>query len=55
MNKTIQDLKTEIETIQKSQRKITRVRKPRKEIRRYKCKHYQQNIRDKGENLRGGR
>jgi hypothetical protein len=28
------------------------VRKPRKEIRSHRCKHYQQNTRDRRENLR---
>jgi hypothetical protein len=55
MNKTIQDLKMERETIKK--KKTTKadnpvVRKPRKEIRSHRCKHHQQNTRDRRENLR---
>jgi hypothetical protein len=51
--KTIQDLKIEEETIKKSQRETTYVdRKPRKEIRNHRCKHHQQNTKDRRENLR---
>ena len=53
LNKNIQDLKQEIETI----KKITKGdnpgdRNPRKEIRSHRCKHHQQNTRDRRENLR---
>jgi hypothetical protein len=48
MNKTIQDIKMEIETI----KKITmgdnlEDRKPRKDTRSHTCKHHQQNTRDR--------
>ena len=58
MNKTIQDLKMEIEIIKKSQREKQKNprfpgdRKPRKEIRSHRYKHHQQNIRDRRKNLR---
>jgi hypothetical protein len=54
MKKTIQKLKMELETIKKSIRKGDNpgVRKPRKEIRSHRCKHHQQNTRDRRENLR---
>jgi hypothetical protein len=53
LNKTIQDLKMEKETI----KKITKGdnsgnRKPKKEIRSHRCKHNQQNTRDRREHLR---
>lgn len=56
LNKPIQDLKMEIETITE----ITKGekpgdRKPRKEIRSYRCKHYQQNTRDRRKTLKGSR
>jgi hypothetical protein len=40
MYKTNQDLKMEIETIKKPQRENPGVRKPRKEVRSHRCKHY---------------
>jgi hypothetical protein len=47
LNKTIQDLKMEVETIKKSQRKTTlEIETLRKEIRNHRCKHQQQNTRD---------
>ena len=51
-NKTIQDLKMEIETIKKSQRATdnTGDRNPRKEIRSHKHKHHQQNTRNRRDN-----
>jgi hypothetical protein len=52
LNKTIQDLKMEIETIKKSQRDNPGDRKPRKEISSYRCKHHQQYTRGRRENLR---
>jgi hypothetical protein len=54
LNKTIQDLKMEIETIKKSQRATdnTGDRNPRKEIRSHRCKLHQQNTRDRRENLK---
>jgi hypothetical protein len=54
MNKTIQDLKMEIETIKKIQREIDSPgdRKHRKDIRTPRCKHHQQNTRDRRANLR---
>jgi FtsZ-binding cell division protein ZapB len=57
LKKTIQDLKMEIESIKKSQRKTTleikKKKKTRKEIRSHKRKHHQQNnTRDRRENLR---
>jgi hypothetical protein len=52
-NKTIQDLKMEIESTKKSQRETTLdIEKPRKEIRNHGCKNDKQNTRDKRENLR---
>jgi hypothetical protein len=57
LNKIIQDIKMEIESIQKLQREtdINRNRKPRKDIRSHRCKHHQQNIRQRRENLRSRR
>ena len=52
LNKTIQDLKMEVETIKKTQRETTGDRNPRKEIRNHRCEHQQQNTRDGRENLR---
>jgi hypothetical protein len=53
LNKTIQDLKMEVETIKKSQRERTlEIKNPRKEIASPRCKHHQQNTRDGIENLR---
>ena len=56
LNKTLQDLKIEVETIKK-EKKIPKGdnsvdRKPRKEIRNLRCKHQQQNTREGRENLR---
>jgi hypothetical protein len=52
----IEDLKMEIETIKESQREITlELEKPRKEIRSHRCKHHQQNTRDRRENIRYSR
>ena len=50
LNKTLQDLKIEVETIKK-EKKIPKGdnsvdRKPRKEIRNLRCKHQQQNTRE---------
>jgi hypothetical protein len=54
LNKTVQDLKMEVETIKK---KITKGgnsgdRKPRKKIRSHRCKHHRQNTRN-GERISG--
>jgi hypothetical protein len=49
LNKNIQDLKMEIEKVNKSH---PGDRKPRKEIRSHRCKHHQQNTSDRRENLR---
>jgi hypothetical protein len=55
LNKTTQDLKIKIEPI--IYKEITKGdnpgnRKPRKEIRSHRCKHHQQNIRDRREKLK---
>jgi hypothetical protein len=48
MNKTFQDLKMEIEAIKKLQRETTmELEKLGKEIRSHRCKHHQQNTRDR--------
>jgi hypothetical protein len=48
LNKTIQNLKMEIETIKKIiKQDNTGDRKPRKETRSHRCKHHQQNTRDR--------
>jgi archaellum component FlaC len=48
MNKTIQDLKKEIETIKRSQRETTlELENLGETIRSHRCKHHQQNTRDK--------
>jgi len=48
LNKTIQDLKTEIETIKKiTKGDNPRDRKPSKEIRSHRHKHHQLNTRDR--------
>jgi hypothetical protein len=52
LNKSIQDLKMEVETIKKSQRDNSGDRKPRIEIKRHRCKHHQQNTGNRRENLR---
>jgi hypothetical protein len=50
LNKTIQNLKLEIETIKKiTMRDNPGVRKPRKKIRRHSCKYQQQNTRERKE------
>ena len=42
----------EIEALKKSQRVTSlEMEKPRKEIRSYRCKHHQHNIRDRRENF----
>ena len=47
LNKTIQDLKREVDTIKKNpKRGNTGDRNPRKEIWIHRCKHQQQNTRD---------
>jgi predicted SprT family Zn-dependent metalloprotease len=51
MNKIVQDLKMEIETLKKKQKDSPRDRKPRKENRSHRCKCHQQNSRDRRENL----
>jgi hypothetical protein len=51
MNKTIQDLKMEIETVSPNGDKFGD-RNPRKEIRNHRCEHQQQNTRDGREILR---
>ena len=53
MEGTIQDLKTEIKTIKKTQREgILETENGEKMIRNHKCKHKQQNTRDGRENLK---
>jgi hypothetical protein len=53
LNKTIQDLKMEVETIKKSQRETTlEIEILGKKIRNHRCEHQQQNTRDGKENLR---
>jgi hypothetical protein len=53
LNQTIQDLKREVDTIKKTQSEATLgIKKPRKEIWNYRCKHQQQNTRDGRESLR---
>ena len=47
LNKTMQDLKMKVETI-----KNTKGRQPRKEIRKHRCKHQEQNTRGGRGNLR---
>jgi FtsZ-binding cell division protein ZapB len=51
LNKTIQELKMEVETIKKTQRGTTLEIGILKEIRKYRCKHQQQNTRNGRENL----
>ena len=50
LNKMVQELKTEIRENTKGGN--TEDRQLRKDIRSYRCKYYQQNKRDKRENLR---
>ena len=52
LNKLIQDLKVEVETIEKIQTGKHGSGKPRKEVRNYRCKYLQQNTRDRRESLR---
>ena len=54
LNKAIQDLKVEVETIKKNGGKPGNG-KSRKEIGNYRCMYHQQNKRDRRENLRGRR
>jgi hypothetical protein len=53
MDKNIQDLKMEIETIRKSQKETMfgkkKIRKPQKEIRSHRWNHQQPNTRDRRE------
>jgi len=46
LNTAVQDLKMKIEIIKKTQSANPGSGKPRKEVRRYRCKHHQQNKRD---------
>jgi hypothetical protein len=53
MNKTILDLKREVDTIKKTQSEgNARDRNPRKEIWNHRCENQQQNTRDRRVNLR---
>jgi DNA anti-recombination protein RmuC len=53
MNKTIQDLKMEIETIKKSQKETAlELENLGNRFMSHRCKHHQQNTRDRRENLR---
>ena len=53
MNKAIQDLKVEVETIKKTQMGANlEMEKLKKEVRNYRCKYCQQNTSDRRENLR---
>jgi hypothetical protein len=52
MNKTILDLKMELETIKKSQREIALELENLGKRSGVRCKHHQQNTRDTRENLR---
>ena len=53
LNKTTQDPKIEVETKKDTTKgDSSGDRKPRKEVRSYRCKHHQQNTRDRRENLR---
>jgi hypothetical protein len=52
LNKTIQDLKREVETIKKTQNETTlEIETPKKEFRNHRCEHQKQNTRDGRENL----
>ena len=52
LNKLIQDLKVEVNTIKKTQMEANLAMKTtRKEVRNYRCKYYQQDIRDRRGNL----
>jgi hypothetical protein len=53
LNKTIQDLKVEIETIKKSQRETTQeIENLGRRMRSHRCKHHQQNTGVRRKNLR---
>ena len=53
LNKTTQDPNIEVETKKDTTKgDNSGDRKPRKEVRSYRCKHHQQNTRDRRENLR---
>jgi hypothetical protein len=55
LNKTIKDLKMEIEKnkeITKGDKNLEIEKRSWKEIRSHRCKHHQQNTRDRRENLR---
>jgi hypothetical protein len=52
LNKTIQDLKMQVENKEIMKGDNSGDRKPRKEVKSYRCKHHQQNTRDRKENLR---
>ena len=53
LNKTIQDLKNRSRNNEENSRgENSGDRNPRKEIRKHRCEHQQQNIRDGRENLR---
>jgi hypothetical protein len=54
MNKTIQDLKMELEIIKKSQRESTLELENLGKRSRVRCKHHQQNTGDRRENLGAG-
>ena len=50
LNKTSQDIKMEKEALKKIQREMTlEMEKPSKEIRSHKCKHQQQNTKERRE------
>jgi hypothetical protein len=53
LNKVVQDLKVEVETIKKTQMEATHViEKSRKEINNYRCKHHKQNTRHRRESFK---
>ena len=52
LKKVVQELKIEEESIKKTNGGNPGVRKPRKEVRNYRCKNQQQNIRGERENFR---
>ena len=52
LNKTIQDIKREVDTIKKTERGNAGDRNPRKEIWNLRCEYQQHNTRDERENLR---
>ena len=52
MNKTVQDLKMEIETIKTTHRGNPEDGKPRDQNRNYRCKHHQHNTSDIKEHFR---